>query len=784
MTRLEGFYPFTGAWKSFRNGSLEGETTTGSVLLVTEDGTLSVVGDSNLRELLANAGYSVVVRSITATEDYSGIDAVVATYGVTHTEKYANPPVGMVLVDSWREYGMGNLGYAAAVNTAEVVDAASPLAGGVTGTFSPYLTPQYITWNTDLSASPNVVVTRPAEPTQAVVFGYEAGTTMPGRFATTRHVALGYHRDGLSAGLTADAEAQILAAVAWAIASSYVSPPAPAAPTNLTAMPGNEQVSLSWLRSAGADTYTVKRSGVTGGPYTVIQTGLTATSFTDTSLVNDVAYYYVVSATNATGESPDSSEVSATPAVPTMSAHFLYSDTQVLEQRNRMSGAGPFFSKGQGYYGPQTNAPGDGERAMGHATAFLADPTASRFAIPVPMVSGGPYAGQGGSSPSVNEALRPMRAAWCYMTLPSHPDNASWLHESREYLLYEARHANHDFANSNWYSVSYPGYYPSPIFAHGAWMVRHLKMYDFLGRDAFSSAELIELDRWFYSWANYILQHWERESNNGKMPGLQSGDPYTSSLSGLRDDPEQRAYNGGDLISNGGVMYTNRSMTCVDSGVIIANYLKYHGIQPDTSSGTQPSYGWWTVDFMLDFAKTAFQGWIIHSLHPDGWCFDFHRAQRYTSAKPTTGWTYAGNELHHVMAWARYAARRGDNSLFDFETTAGHINSAGVPTMGGFTHKSIRFAAWMFASYYVNGRVVTGGNGVTAPLVPDNGVRELASAAEVWEHYPDDDFLESAWTRVGNGFPGYPDHPNNNGAWYGYDVDQATYIGLIEYGGI
>src|SRR5215475_8909763 len=87
----------------------------------------------------------------------------------------------------------------------------------------------------------------------------------------------------------------------------------PPAPTNLVATPGNAQVSLSWNASSGATSYNVKRSTTSGGPYTTIATGVTATNFTNTQLVNGTTFFYVVSAVNAAGESGNSNQASATP---------------------------------------------------------------------------------------------------------------------------------------------------------------------------------------------------------------------------------------------------------------------------------------------------------------------------------------------------------------------------------------------------------------------------------------------------------------------------------------
>jgi fibronectin type III domain protein len=86
----------------------------------------------------------------------------------------------------------------------------------------------------------------------------------------------------------------------------------PPVPTGLTATAGNAQVQLSWNASTGATGYNVKRATTSGGPYTTIA-AVATTSFTNTGLTNGTTFFYVVSATNANGESANSSEVSATP---------------------------------------------------------------------------------------------------------------------------------------------------------------------------------------------------------------------------------------------------------------------------------------------------------------------------------------------------------------------------------------------------------------------------------------------------------------------------------------
>ena len=88
---------------------------------------------------------------------------------------------------------------------------------------------------------------------------------------------------------------------------------APAAPTGLTATAGNAQVTLGWTASAGATSYNIYR-GTATGTETLIKTGVTTTSFTDTGLTNGTTYFYKVTAVNAVGESAKSNEASVTPS--------------------------------------------------------------------------------------------------------------------------------------------------------------------------------------------------------------------------------------------------------------------------------------------------------------------------------------------------------------------------------------------------------------------------------------------------------------------------------------
>ncbi|MBI2049711.1 fibronectin type III domain-containing protein [Candidatus Roizmanbacteria bacterium] len=93
---------------------------------------------------------------------------------------------------------------------------------------------------------------------------------------------------------------------------------APAAPTGLSAVGGDQIVTLDWNVNGEADLagYNVYSSTTAGGPYTKINSSLLVTpSFNNTGLTNGQTYYYVVTAVDTgSNESANSAEVSGTPS--------------------------------------------------------------------------------------------------------------------------------------------------------------------------------------------------------------------------------------------------------------------------------------------------------------------------------------------------------------------------------------------------------------------------------------------------------------------------------------
>jgi hypothetical protein len=95
-------------------------------------------------------------------------------------------------------------------------------------------------------------------------------------------------------------------------------PPAPSAPTIYSITTNIGQVTLTWSAVTGATSYHVKRSTSAGAETTIAD--VAGTTYTDTNVLGGTTYYYVVSALNSGGESPNSAEASATVPVPPVSA--------------------------------------------------------------------------------------------------------------------------------------------------------------------------------------------------------------------------------------------------------------------------------------------------------------------------------------------------------------------------------------------------------------------------------------------------------------------------------
>jgi fibronectin type 3 domain-containing protein len=112
-------------------------------------------------------------------------------------------------------------------------------------------------------------------------------------------------------------------------------PSAPATPTGLAAVLQDDgSIEVTWNAVTDATSYTLERNEA-GGAFTQVGGALSAASFTDTDVEQDVEYGYHVAAVNAVGSSGFSATVTVTsegPRVATLSGDItadrtLFADT-------------------------------------------------------------------------------------------------------------------------------------------------------------------------------------------------------------------------------------------------------------------------------------------------------------------------------------------------------------------------------------------------------------------------------------------------------------------------
>src|SRR4030095_425130 len=164
----------------------------------------------------------------------------------------------------------------------------------------------------------NIAITADASDSDGTIaqVDFYAGSTVIGTTTSAPYTTTWSNVTAGSYALTAVATDNLGATVSSAAVNVTVLPAPPAAPSSLAASAGDATVSLSWTGSSGAQTYTVKRGLDSAGPFTSIASGLTSTAYVDNSVSNGTTYYYVVTALNAGGESPNSNAASATPQAP------------------------------------------------------------------------------------------------------------------------------------------------------------------------------------------------------------------------------------------------------------------------------------------------------------------------------------------------------------------------------------------------------------------------------------------------------------------------------------
>jgi hypothetical protein len=92
----------------------------------------------------------------------------------------------------------------------------------------------------------------------------------------------------------------------------------PTAPTGLTGLAGNRQISLNWVLTTGATSYNLWNSTNGGASYQLTASGLTTSNYVDTNAANGLTNYYKLTATDGCGAGAYSATVAVFLPVPNL----------------------------------------------------------------------------------------------------------------------------------------------------------------------------------------------------------------------------------------------------------------------------------------------------------------------------------------------------------------------------------------------------------------------------------------------------------------------------------
>lgn len=205
------------------------------------------------------------------------------------------PQTANILYVQFNGLGGTGSGYLNALRiTTEIPAPANPAATGATGAIN-------LSWSASSDAtSYSVSRTESSGGPYAVLAASVTGTTYSDTTATP----------GLTYYYTITAsDAEITSANSSEVSASALSPIL--APASLSATGVSGAVNLTWNTSAGATYYSVLRSTTPGGAYSILSTPVASTSYSDTGATPGQTYYYVVTASDASNTSVNSTEASA-----------------------------------------------------------------------------------------------------------------------------------------------------------------------------------------------------------------------------------------------------------------------------------------------------------------------------------------------------------------------------------------------------------------------------------------------------------------------------------------
>lgn len=317
-------------------------------------------------------------------------------------------------------------------------------------------------------------------------------------------------------------------------------------------------------------------------------------------------------------------------------------------------------------------SPGDWKRITDNAATFMADPTREltddTFRIG--------YA----TEPKKGHYARDAAFVSLVLRASDPATSVAYARSVRSVLLAQARSPHTDFS-------TYAYFNDLAGWVLAEYLIKLLLAYDYI-RDAevLSAAERLELNRWFASAADFYARNLHNALDNN-FPLRLDGDYSvvgSAAADGHSDSVKYTHVNAdgskGNRIVALAHWYNNRRFSHALLVGVVDAFLKRAGYAtPDvvfTANGR-------TFRNSLGFHAKAFvTEWLRYSVYPDGMQGEFERG---SDDNPFKGFNYSTCNLFSACLLAEVYARSGDDSLYEYRTSAGLWGTAGGS-------KSIRLA--------------------------------------------------------------------------------------------
>jgi len=416
----------------------------------------------------------------------------------------------------------------------------------------------------------------------------------------------------------------------------------------------------------------------------------------------------------------------------------LHVTQQELDIWRSRAASGPYKTRGD----VSSNSPGDWDRIVKNAEAFLRDPRASDWSGP---------SGSGCVTKAdlhfIHGADLVRDAAFAYLV----KEETRYRDAVRDYLLRHASNRQLDLGDqSRWCA----GKLSDATFVIANWFTTMLFAYDYLGADTFSQKEHEQLRDWFLAAAGFFRVDVNQHSLDKLFVDRARGD-YR--LTGYATDSCGRlTHFGGWRTCALHLSYNNRRAAQV-------RFFALAGLKFERQE-------------LVADAKRFVKEFVKFSIFPDGVMGEY---ERWLASLPDLGWAYAATTLGSLVTIADHLARVGDFELYEYRTSEGALGSEGGD-------KSLLLAIRTLQGLVVGEREMYGTDQRPDPGYLVDGKHEsggwyslhdvLVSPANL---YYQDQGIRSIYTRTHGSAAPYPSSPAGVGplpVWMG---ESGVYPGIL-----